>query len=243
MKPAIFTFLSLFLSAPLLSQAPANKLVITHLTGDYYVFTTYNVYKGGLVPANGLYLLTDQGAALFDSPWDTTQFQPLLDSIMQRHHKKVVFCLATHSHEDRTAGLEYYRAQGAKTYTTLQTDKISRDKKGKRAEFLLAQDTVFTLGQHTFQTCYGGPGHTEDNIVVWFPREKILYGGCLIKSTEAEDLGYIGEANLEAWPITIRSLQKKFPNPRYIIPGHGDWHSKKALRHTLTLLRQHPKKK
>ena len=38
------------------------------------------------------------------------------------------------------------------------------------------------MGQHAFQTYYGGQGHTPDNIVIWFDKEKILYGGCLVKS-------------------------------------------------------------
>ncbi|MEI7587754.1 MAG: subclass B1 metallo-beta-lactamase, partial [Runella sp.] len=80
--------------------------------------------------------------------------------------------------------------------------------------------------------------HTVDNIVVWFPNEKVLYGGCLVKCMEAEDLGYIKEANLKAWPKTIRRLQKRYKNPRFIIPGHGDWRSGESLRHTLKLLKE-----
>jgi metallo-beta-lactamase class B len=92
-------------------------LQISHLTGDFYIFTTYNLYEGSRIPANGMYLVTDRGVVLFDTPWDTTQFQPLLDSIKTRHTKRVVLCLATHFHDDKTAGLDYYRQQGIKTYT------------------------------------------------------------------------------------------------------------------------------
>ena len=85
-------------------QNGGSNLKITRLTGEFYVFTTFNSYKGKLVPANGMYLVTDNGVVMFDTPWDTTQFQPLLDSIKNRHHKKVVLCIATHFHEDRTGG-------------------------------------------------------------------------------------------------------------------------------------------
>lgn len=225
----------------LTAQTPA--LQISHLSGDFYVYTTYHMLDDGLYPANGLYVLTNQGAIMIDSPWDTTQFQPLLDSIEARHHQKVVLCIATHSHEDRTAGLEYYRSKGIKTYTSAQTDAICKEKKHKRPEFVFYRDTVFSVGQHTLQACYPGPGHTVDNIVVWFDREKILYGGCFIKSTEADNPGYIGEADLKAWPSSIRYVQKKFQKPRYIIPGHQDWRSRKSLEHTLKLLRKHARSK
>ena len=188
-----------------------------------------------------MYLLTDNGVVLFDTPWDSTQFQPLLDSIETRHHKKVITCIATHSHEDRTGGLEFLNHQGVQTYTSRQTDEISKEHHEKRAAFYFSKDTVFTIGQYSFQTFFAGEGHTKDNLVIWFPKERILYGGCLIKSIEATDLGYIVEANLKAWPITLRTIKQKFPNPTSIIPGHQSWKSLQAIDHTLKLVKQSKK--
>jgi len=221
---------------------PVPSLLISHLTGDFYIFTTYGSYKGSPVPANGMYLVTSKGVVLFDTPWDSTQFQPLLDSITFRHHKKVVLCISTHFHEDRTAGLEYYKSKGIKTYTTYRTDELSKKRNEKRAEFLMYRDTSFNIGQRSFQTYFGGEGHSPDNIVVWFEHEKILYGGCLVKSTEADDLGNLSDANVKAWTITIKNIQNKFGSPDFIIPGHLDWHSKKSLTHTLDLIRQYEAK-
>lgn len=223
-------------------QKPTESLKITPLTDDFYVFTTYQSYKGTLFPANGMYVITEKGAVLFDSPWDKTQFQPLLDSIKTKHNKDVIMCIATHSHEDRTGGLEFYRQKGIKTYTTKQTDSISAIREEKRAEFLIEKDTVFNIGQHSFQTFYAGPGHTPDNIVIWFNKEKILYGGCLIKSTDASDLGYLGDANVKEWPKSIKKIEHKFGKPKYILPGHQSWKSKNALKHTLKLIKQHEAK-
>jgi hypothetical protein len=42
-------------------QNGGSNLKITRLTGEFYVFTTFNSYKGKLVPANGMYLVTDNG--------------------------------------------------------------------------------------------------------------------------------------------------------------------------------------
>jgi len=192
--------------------------------------------------SNGLYFLTDKGAVMIDTPWDTTQFQPLLDSIEFKHKKKVVLCIATHSHEDRTGGLEYYKQKGIKTFATEQTDIICKERGEKRAEFLIFQDTVFAVGQYTFQTYFGGAGHTPDNIVIWFPKDKLLYGGCLVKSTDASDLGYLGDADTKQWSTTIQKIKQKFGQPSYVIPGHQNWTNKKSLNHTTTLLRQYEKK-
>jgi len=220
-----------------------KKIEITHLTGDFYIFTTYNLYKGNPVPANGLYLVTNAGVVMIDTPWDTTQFQPLLDSIKARNNKNVVLCIATHFHEDRTNGLEYYRAQGIKTYTTRQTDELSKKTGKKRAEFLMDKDTLFHIGQYSFQTYYPGKGHAPDNIVIWFEKEKVLYGGCLVKSIADDSLGYLGDASVPDYATTIKNIQRKCGRPKYVIPGHDDWSNTASLEHTFMMAKQARKNK
>lgn len=226
----------------LLGQTTTPKLKITPLTGDFYVYTTYNYYEGGRLPANGMYLVTSAGVVLLDTPWDTTQFQPLLDSIQAKHDKKVILCIATHWHSDRTEGLEYYKHQGIKTYTTFLTDEFCQKNNKKRAEYLISNDTVFHVGQYTFETYYPGEGHTSDNIVVWFDKEKILYAGCLIKGADAKNLGYLGDANKAAYETTLRRVQQKCTDPRFIILSHSDWNNLHSLQHSIKLAKKLKKK-
>jgi metallo-beta-lactamase class B len=222
-------------SFSLAAQSPHSALLITPLTGDFYVYTTWGKTGGILFPANGLYLVTKAGVVVIDSPWDTTQFQPLLDTIMQRHHLPVVLCIATHFHEDRTAGLDFFKTKGIKTYTSRQTDALCRANGEPRAEFLFDKDTIFSVGGYSIQMYYPGEGHTRDNIVVWFDRGRVLYGGCLVKSTEAGDLGNVKDGNPGAYAETIRRVQQKFPRPAYVIPGHQGWASTMSLQHTLEM--------
>jgi metallo-beta-lactamase class B len=239
MRTIILTIAFIFSLANIFGQA---KLNIAHLTGDFYVYTTYSTYEGYQVPANGMYLVTSNGVVMFDTPWDTTQFQPLLDSIQLKHNKAVVMSFATHWHSDKTAGLEYYRQQGIKTYTTMLTDELSKKNNKKRAAFLMVKDTVFTVGQYTFETYYPGQGHTADNIVIWFKKEKILYGGCLIKGVDAENLGYLGDANVTEYATTLKRVQKKCPNPKFIVIAHSDWKNINSLKHSLLLAEELKKK-
>jgi metallo-beta-lactamase class B len=225
------------------AQSKNSPLQISHLTGDFYVYKTFHDYKGTLISANALYLVTNKGVVLFDAPWDKTQFQPLLDSIKAKHHKEVVMCFATHSHEDRAGGLGFYGKKGIKTYTIKLTDQILEKNKEPRAEFVIPNDTTFTVGQHTFEVYYPGKGHASDNIVVWFNKEKVLYGGCFIKSTEATDLGYLGDADVKEWEKSIGKVQSKFKSPKYIITGHDDWKDLSSLKHTLKLVKEYNTKK
>jgi len=242
MRTSILTIVFIFSLTNIFGQAGKEKLKIAPLTGDFYIYTTYNTYEGYQVPANGMYLVTGNGVVMFDTPWDTTQFQPLLDSIQLKHNKSVVMCFATHWHSDKTAGLEYYRQQGIKTYTTSLTDELSKKNNKKRAEFLMAKDTVFNLGQYSFETYYPGEGHTADNIVIWFKKEKILYGGCLIKGADDENLGYLGDANVTAYASTLKNVQAKCRNPKFIIIAHSDWKNINSLNHSLKMAKELKKK-
>ncbi len=242
MRTIILTITYIFSLTNIFGQTEEAKLKISHLTGDFYIYTTYNTYEGSQIPANGMYLLTNNGVVLFDTPWDTTQFQPLLDNIKLKHNKSVTLCIVTHWHSDRTEGLEYYKNKGIRTYTTFLTDELSQKNNKKRAEFLITKDTVFNIGQYSFVTYYPVEGHTADNIVVWFSNEKILYGGCLIKGADAKNLGYLGDANVVEYETTLKKVQKKCPDPKFIIISHSDWNNINSLKHSIKLARKLKKK-
>ncbi|HLP54295.1 MAG TPA: subclass B1 metallo-beta-lactamase [Fluviicola sp.] len=234
-----FVLLSAFLVSV---HSNAQKLELSRLNDSSYVFTTWQLYisktDSTLYPANGFIKVTSAGVLLIDTPWDTTQFQPLLDSIEKRFHSPVKWVISTHSHADRTAGLTYYKSKGIATYTSFSTRKICQERGEPQPEFVFYHDTVFQLGATKVQTFFPGAGHTPDNIVIWFPEEKILYGGCFIKSVDAEDIGNRADANFGTWPMAVRLVQRTFKHPKWIIPGHESWKSKKALKHTRKLIRK-----
>jgi metallo-beta-lactamase class B len=242
MRTIIITVILFFFQANIFAQAKQAKLKITHLTGNFYVYTTYNTYEGYQVPANGMYVVTNDGVVMFDTPWDTTQFQPLLDSIQFKHNKEVIMSFATHWHSDKTAGLEYYRQKGIKTFTTLLTDSLSKVNGKKRAEFLMTADTTFYAGQYSFETYYPGQGHTADNIIIWFKKEKILYGGCLIKGVDDENLGYLGDANVTEYAYSLKKVKQKCRKPTFIIIAHNDWKDTNSLKHSIKMAKEIKKK-
>lgn len=228
----------LFLAVGMYAQH--SKLKINHLSNNVYIYTTYKLFSGSPFPSNSMYIVTDDGVVLIDTPWDEAQFEPLLDSIKSRHNKDVVLCIATHYHDDRTAGLEFLRKRGIAIYSSKQTYDLCAKHKEKQAEHYFTKDTLFTVGGYQVATFYPGEGHTKDNIVIWLPKHEILYGGCLVKSLKANGLGNTADANLEAWDDTIKRLIKKYLQIRYIVPGHFDWsQGKRALLHTLKLLQEH----
>ena len=64
---------------------------------------------------------------------------------------------------------------------------------------------------------YFGQGHTKDNVVGYFPKENILFGGCLIKELQATK-GYLGDANVGEWSSTVEKVKQQYPNVKIVIP-------------------------
>jgi glyoxylase-like metal-dependent hydrolase (beta-lactamase superfamily II) len=121
------------------------------------------------------------------------------------------------------------------------TDQISKERGEKRAEFLFSGDSVFAFGSFAFRCFYPGEGHTPDNLVVWFAKARVLYGGCLVKSTEAESLGNLADANPKAWPKSLEKVLNEFPDLRFVVPGHQSWANSGSIKHTLRLLKDFQK--
>lgn len=220
-------------------KAQNRPLQIEKITENLYTYTTYQTFNGTLYSCNALYLVTQDGVVLFDTPWDKQLNQPLLDSIQQKHQLAVVKVFATHWHEDRAGGFEFFNRLGIDTYASQKTNQKLADEGLATAMHTFEDEATFTVGKDVFELLFVGEGHTFDNIVVWFPQQSVLDGGCLVKSIAATDLGYIREANLQAWPVSIINIQKRFENAKFIIPGHDNWKGQGHLEHTLKLLKEH----
>jgi len=227
-----------FTSVLLKAQTKPFKISIEHLGGNYYIFTSWGMAGDEPFPANGLYVVTDKGIVVLDTPWGEDESQQLIDSVYNRHHKKIVLSISTHFHADRTGGVNVFKKAGIKTYASQQTVELCKAKGQPQPEYYFTKDTAFNIGGVPVQTYYPGEGHTKDNIVVWLPQQKILYGGCFIKSTDTNDIGNVADANVKQWPQSVQNVMRKFPNTAYVIPGHQGWKDKNALQHTLDVVRK-----
>ena len=88
------------------------------------------------------------------------------------------------------------------------------------------------------ELAYLGGGHTVDNIVAWIPEKKILFGGCMVKSMRARNLGNITEADLDEWPKTLKRVKERYSNAEIAVPGHGRPDGIGLIDHTISLLKR-----
>lgn len=237
MKLKTLTLLALlFTGFKLFAQPDSTKITFIPLTKNVYVFTYYMMISGSPYPCNGLYAVTKQGIMLIDMPSNEALTQQFIDSLEKRHHQKIVLSISTHFHDDRTGGINTLRQAGVKTYSSVLTKQLCKKEGNDEAEYTFTKDTAFTLGGVTMETYYPGAGHTKDNIVVWLPQQKILFGGCFVKSTETNSIGNIADADIMQWPASIKNVMSKYRDAKYVIPGHQSWSNPNGLQHTLDIL-------
>jgi len=68
MRIIILTIVSVFLLTNILGQAENANPKIAHLTGEVFIYSTYNTYQKNQVPANGMSLVTNIGIVMFVTP-------------------------------------------------------------------------------------------------------------------------------------------------------------------------------
>ncbi|MDF2178801.1 DIM/SIM/IMP family subclass B1 metallo-beta-lactamase [Aliiglaciecola sp. CAU 1673] len=230
----LFNLLLLVATSSLYAQEAIPALQVKQIAEGVYQHISYQEVKGfGLVDANGLIIVDDNNAYLIDTPWSESVTEEIVDWI-QAQGFELVASLSTHSHEDRSAGIAWLNARAIPTYASALTNAQLKAK-GKALATQTFSTEEMTLADGRIQVFYPGAGHSLDNIVVWVPESKILFGGCLVKSLEAKNLGYTGEAVIESWPGSLARVMDKYPQIQLVVPGHGASGDQALLLHTKAL--------
>lgn len=214
------------------------ELDIKPLADGVFIHRSFQHIDGfGLVSSNGLIVIEEDNAFIIDTPWSEQDTQDLVEWLDERGFQ-LVGSLSTHSHEDRTAGIEWLNNQGIATYATSLTNQLLRQDE-RAAAIHTFEHSPFSIAHAGMEGFYPGGGHAIDNIVVWLPKSKVLFGGCLVRSLASKGLGYTGEAKLTAWPKSIAQLLLRYKEAEIVVPGHGSPGDVTLLQHTQTLAEHH----
>ena len=189
----------------------------------------------GAIPANGLIVIGQDAAALIDTPWTDEQTGLLFEFVEREFGVKIAHVVATHSHGDCMGGLAEAHKRGAESYSLELTAEFARSADGPVPRKTFTDKYRFSLGEVDIELRYFGGGHTRDNIVAWLPQKQLLFGGCLVKR-EGASAGYTAEADLAAWPETIRKVIAAYPEAKVVVPGHGPPGSVEYLDYTIELV-------
>jgi glyoxylase-like metal-dependent hydrolase (beta-lactamase superfamily II) len=244
-RGVLLAFLAAALAGTAYAADPAEEvrlgsdLEVRLLRPGYWL----HVSKDGQgIPANGMIVRTPKGLLLVDTGWTEGQTERLVAWGERALGAFFVQAIVTHSHGDRTGGLPALTRRGIPVAALdLTIDKLRATVERTPRTLLTAAAPVHRdpLG---FEAFYPGPGHAADNIVVWFPAPRILFGGCLVKSEAATDLGHTADADLLSWPRAVKAVLDRYPAAVLVVPGHGAVSTTAALTHTIDLLSRPPAK-
>lgn len=234
----IITLLFVSLNGLTQTQKVNENIDITKLSDRVYLYTSWaDVGKWGRVGSNGLIIISKGKAFLVDTPMHESQTIELNNWINNELNTKITGFIPGHWHDDCIGGLDYLNKQGVKTYANKLTNEILESKGLPQAKNSFTDSITLHLDKILIKCYFLGGGHATDNIVVWIPSEKILFGGCMIKDCASTTLGNTADAApLEEWLKTVTKIETKFPDAKIIIPGHGEIGGQEILKYNQRLL-------
>lgn len=207
------------------------ELKIIRLTDNIYQHISYeNIGSYGMVAASGLIVVNGLDAHIIDTPWSEEDTAKLIVWIEDKG-LSVKSSVVTHYHEDASGGLPFLNALNVQTYATSLTNSLLK-KEGREQSVSDISSEVFEVVTDKIQIFYAGAGHTVDNIVVWLPQDRVLFGGCFVKSLNSKSLGNIKNSSIKDWPNSIQRVINKYPDIALVVPGHGKVGDISLLQHT-----------
>ena len=172
-------------------------------------------------------------AVIFDTPTADSISEELIQWA-ESQNSRVKAIVPTHFHVDCLGGLEAFHKAGIPSYAHIRTHKFTREKEAIIPQIGFENPLILKVGTAQITCSFHGEGHTKDNIVVHFPEDKVLFGGCMIKSNGAGK-GNLADANVGQWPLTVEKVSKLYPDIIHVIPGHGKPGGKELLNYTIAL--------
>ncbi|MBN2613766.1 MAG: subclass B1 metallo-beta-lactamase [Bacteroidales bacterium] len=214
----------------------SDDLKLLKLSEDVFVHVSYHHLPGtGRFPSNGMVYINGCEALLFDTPMTDSLTRALTVWLEDSMHLQLTGFIPNHWHDDCMGGLGYLKSHKVRSWTNQMTIDIAKTKNLPLPDIGFEDSLLLKFGDKTVECYYPGVAHSLDNIVVWLPEEKILFAGCMVKSINSNNLGNTADGDLKAYPETIGRVMKRYPDAKFIIPGHGEPGGFELLEHTLKL--------
>jgi len=227
--------------------AECPRVVLTPLRGGVYVAEDYFYSK-----ENSVVYVGDSSVSVIGATWTPETAKLLANEIRKVTQKPITEVIDTNYHPDRAGGNAYFKSTGAKIVSTKMTNDLLKAHWDEMVRYVQkgvpsyptlpvvpADQTFpgdFQLQSGGVKAIYLGPSHTPDGIFVFFPKEKVLYGNCILK----EQLGNLDFADLTEYPKTLQKLKQLNLGFTTIVAGHwSPIHGPELIDQYLALLADH----
>nr|AIA17614.1 SPM_beta_lactamase [uncultured bacterium] len=241
-------------TTPSASTALDDNLSAKLIRPDVWLVQDRSFYDTNVMLAR----MPDGTVVIASSFIDTPKTARLIAWIKKNLKPKEIRAINTHFHFDGTGGNEAYHREGVQTWSTQETLSLYKGRADSMRSSLAAtlpdkqqgqdlRETKNTFADHIFSAAaglewdlqgekvivyYPGPAHSPDNLVVYLPAKKILFGGCMVRALDY-DLGNTQDGDLKNYRKSVLSL-RRFP-AEIVIPGHGRMGGMDLIEHTIQL--------
>ncbi len=210
--------------------------------GDGEPFTVKKIAQGvyaaishGPTPpaiSNSAFIILSDSVLVVDSHMTTKASRALLSEIKKATDKPVRYLVQTHFHGDHVGGNPVFPdAIDIMAHTRTRAHLSRSNPTGARLPTATVDNGITFHRGREVQVRFSGRGHTDGDLYVWLPKERILIAGDLLFN------GYIGfmkDAYISDWSETLGVLIRL--RPRIVVPGHGEVGDVNALKIFRTFL-------
>ena len=240
---AIFVVFAGIPFSPGLAADPG--ISIRQLTGPLYL-----VEDSHYVTTNSLVYIGPNAVTVIGATWSPETARLLAMQIKRLTNRPISEVIDTSPDPEWSGGNGYWKSAGASILAIQETsDLLTRTWPARVETFRKSFPTYppvplvlptqsdagkFQLQNGDIRALYLGPSHTAGDIFVYFPKERVLDAGSILK----EQLGNMANADIEEYPKTLHKLQDLHLDVDTIISGH--WppiHGPELLDRYLQMLR------
>lgn len=190
-------------------------LGIEKVADDLYVV----IGNGGNVGV----LVTNEGVVLVDAKFEP-DYEGILAQVKSVTDKPVKYVINTHHHGDHAGGnVRFIEIAEIISHKNARVSMDNAMKKGgpktQPARIVFTDETSVFLGGKEVRARYFGRGHTNGDVFVYFPAQRVLHmGDMMAGSTPLFD--YPGGGSIVEWSKTVDAALAEFEIDK-VIPGHG----------------------
>ena len=227
---------------PSAADVPLGEVRLRQIRPDVWVHVSkWQFDDGSVFPVNGFIVREGDGLLLIDPAWGEDATEALLDAVDAEIGQPIRRAIVTHFHDDRVLGAPVLERRGIPVFGTPRTRQLAAAEgnvvPSDSLTGLAVAGSAVSVGP--VEVFYPGAGHAPDNIVVYVPDARVLYGGCAIYEASQQTAGYVGDADLRSWPEAIRRIQERYPDAEVVVPGHGVPGGPELLDRTVAILAAH----
>ena len=206
-----------FPAIPGRAQPKQRALLVTEkVKDDLYVI----VGNGGNVAV----LITDEGVILVDDKFEQ-DYDAIIQQVKSVTNQPVKYVFNTHYHSDHSGGnarflsvAEIISHQNSRT-NILESKQSNAEPNMRPARVVFSEETSVFLGGKEVRARYFGRGHTNGDIVIYFPAQRVIHTGDLMAGMTPL-IDYNGGGSIVEWSKTVDAAMAAFDFDS-VIPGHG----------------------